>query len=83
MVVWGIGSMTPEDDIRNFAEYMGLTFPILLDSTGSLGDAYNLGMSFPSAAFPQDWVIGADGNIVYGNNAFELDEMIAAIESEL
>jgi peroxiredoxin len=83
VVVWGVGTSTPEGDIRNFAEYMGLTFPILLDPKGTLGDSYNLGMAFPSAAFPQDWVIGTDGNIVYGNNHFEPDEMIAAIESEL
>jgi hypothetical protein len=40
-------------------------------------------MAFPSAAFPQDWVIGTDGTIVYGNNGFELDAMITAIEGEL
>ena len=83
MVVWGVGTSTPEGAISDFADYMGLTFPVLLDPNGSLGDDYTLGMAFPSAAFPQDWVIGTDGNIVYGNNHFELDEMIAAIESEL
>ena len=38
---------------------------------------------FPSAAYPQDWVIGSDGTVVYMNNGFELDAMLAAIEAQL
>jgi hypothetical protein len=40
-------------------------------------------MAFPSAAFPQDWVIDRNGTFVYGNNHYELDEIISAIERSL
>ena len=33
--------------------------------------------------YPQDWVIGKDGRVIYMNNHFQLDAMVAAIESQL
>ena len=64
MVVWGIGMNTPGDQVATFAEYMGLTFPVLYDEQGTIAEDYVLGMSFPTAAMPQDWVIGTDGKAV-------------------
>ena len=57
--------------------------PILIDSGGVVHSDYAQQHAFPSAAFPQDYVIGTDGVVVYANNGFELDAMIAAIETEL
>ena len=53
-------NMTYQDDasaIMPFVEDQGLTFPILLDETGEVGDAYQL-QSLPSSYF-----IGRDGII--------------------
>jgi peroxiredoxin len=53
-------NMTYQDDasaIMPFVEDQGLTFPILLDKTGEVGDAYQL-QSLPSSYF-----IGRDGII--------------------
>ena len=69
--------------VSAFVESLGLTFPVLLDTDGSVNEQYASQMAFPTAAYPQDWVIGTDGVIVYANNTFEADEMIQAIEREL
>ena len=42
-----------------------------------------MALAFPTGAYPQDWVIGTDGLVVYANNRFELEEMTTAIEREL
>jgi len=83
VVVWGIASMEPEEDVRNYVAGLGVTFPILLDTDGSVHATYDQEFPFPTGAYPQDWVIGTDGIIVYANNTFEVDEMTAVIEAEL
>ena len=69
--------------MRNYVEQLGLSFPILLDPDGSVHGNYQQTSAFPSAAYPQDWVIGADSKIIYVNNGFELDAIRAAVESQL
>ena len=83
VVVWGIASSEVDEVVARFADTLGLTFPILLDRDGSINERYAQQQAFPSAAYPQDWVIGTDGVVVYSNNAFDLDAMRAAIEAEL
>ena len=83
MVVVGIASRENEDTVRRYAESLGLTYPILLDSDGGVNQQYAHEMAFPTAAYPQDWVISPEGTIVYYNNRFELAEMIAAVEGQL
>ena len=56
---------------------------MLLDTDGSAIGAYEQLMAFPTAAYPQDWVVGNDGTVIYKNNAFQLDAMVQAIESQL
>lgn len=79
--MWGIG-WDSHDTLADFAEWLGLTYTILVDD-GSISSDYATEMAFPSAAFPQDWVIDRDGTFVYGNNHYELDEIISAIERSL
>ena len=83
VIVWGITSSETQSTVENFRDQMGLTFPILLDTDGSVNTEYLQVLAFESAAYPQDWVIGTDGVVVYRNNGFELDAMITAIESQL
>ena len=61
----------------------GLSYPILLDTDGSVKQEYQQVLAFPSAAYPQDWIIGNEGEVIYMNNHFELDAMVQAIESQL
>lgn len=62
---------------------LGVTYPVLLDTDGAVIARYSQVMAFPTGAYPQDWVIGPDGTIVYANNRFELDELINAVERAL
>ena len=82
-MVWGIASEEEENLLREYASAFGLTYPILVDTDGSVVETYVQQHAFVSAAYPQDWIVGAEGDIVYANNGFELDAMVAVIESEL
>lgn len=81
MTVWGIASADSESDLQTFADQYGITFPILIDDQG-VHNQYAQQTPFPTAAYPQDWVIGTDGIIIYMNNGFELDAMLSAIDSQ-
>ena len=69
--------------MRTYAENLGITYPILMDTTGQVHAQYQQEYPFPTGAYPQDWSVGTDGLIIYVNNTYELDEMIAAVEAEL
>ena len=83
MVVWAIASSDNREDVESYVEQLGLTYPVLIDPGGAVHRDYALESAFPSAAFPQDWVVGNDGRIIYANNGFELDAMVTAVESQL
>ena len=83
MQVWGIASQEPAEVVGRFVEQYGITYPVLLDEDGSVNGLYHQDVAFPSAAYPQDWVINSDGLIVYVNNGFELDAMVTVLEDDL
>jgi len=83
VVVWGIASEDSEENVIPYVEYLGLSFPILMDPGGVVHQGYAQEFAFPTAAYPQDWVIGTDGLVVYANNRFELGDVIGAVEQEL
>ena len=76
-------SQENREQVLRFVEQYGLSFPILLDTDGSVKREYEQTEAFPTAAYPQDWVIGNDGLVIYKNNHFEWDAMVHAIESQL
>ncbi len=80
-MVWGIATQEYEGTVADYAEALGLTYPILLDYNGKVHDQYEQVFPFPTGAYPQDWVIDTEGRIVYANNRFELAEMTAAIDA--
>jgi peroxiredoxin len=57
--------------------------PVLLDSDGAVISSYPQTSAFPTAAYPQEWIIDPDGNIAYVSNIFDQDEVIAVIERYL
>jgi peroxiredoxin len=83
LVVWGISSRESASTVESFRDYFGLTFPILLDESGAVMNDYSQTAAFPTAAFPQDWVIGAGGEVAYVSNGDEPDELRAVVEEEL
>ncbi len=82
-MVWGIASRENAAVVRTYVEQPGVTFPILIDRDGAVNAAYRQNPAFPSAAFPQDWIVGPDGTVVYVNNGFELDAMETALDAAL
>lgn len=83
MHVWGIATQEEAQTVREYAEGLGATYPILIDTTGSVHAQYQQQSPFPTGAYPQDWIVGTDGQIVYVNNTFSLEEMIAVLDAEL
>ena len=83
MQVWGIGSQDALSNLQLFQEQMGVTYPILYDEDGDVQANYNPGQKTTNSIYPQDWIIGVDGTVVYVNTKYEPDEMIAVIEAEL
>jgi len=83
VVVWGIGSEDTQEILRNFRDQMGLTFPILFDDGAQVQSQYNPGSVPTNSVYPQDWIIGVDGTVVYVNTVYEPEEMRAILETEL
>jgi len=83
VVVWGIGSEDGYDNLTNFTDQMGLTFPVLYDEGGAVQEMYNPGDVPTNSLYPQDWIIGADGTVKYVNTVYDPDEMMAVLEAEL
>ncbi len=68
--------------LEEFRDALGLTMPVLVDDAGVIMN-YQQEFAFPTAAFPQDWIIGIDGTIQYVNNRFEHEAMVEVLEREL
>lgn len=81
--MWGIGPQDGLSNLQIFQEQMGVTYPILYDDGGMAHADYNAGAKSTNSVYPQDWIIGVDGTVLYVNTAYEPNEMIAVIEAEL
>lgn len=85
LVVWAIASDEHDDGsaVRDFVERLDVEMPVLWDAGGAVHALYPMEQAFPSAAFPQQWLIGTDGRIAYVANTLDHDALTAAIEREL
>ncbi len=85
LVVWAIADQEHDDgaQLRTFVEYLGLEMPVLWDQGGAVHSLYPIEQAFPSAAYPQQWLVGTDGNIAYVANELDHDALTAAIDREL
>ena len=81
--MWGVGGDDPLATLQLFQDQMGLTFPILFDEGGAVHSMYNTGKNATNSVYPQDWIIGVDGTVVYVNNAYEPEEMIEVLDAEI
>ncbi len=79
-MVLGASSEAPSV-IRQFVEAQGITFPILLDSGGSLKRLYPLTNAL--SPFPRDYIIDQNGVFRYASTEYDPQTMIAVIESLL
>lgn len=81
--MWGIGSQDSMEVLTVFAEQMGLTFPILYDAGSVVQGIYSTGPVPTNSIYPQDWIVGVDGTVVYMSTTYEPQVMAAIIEEEL
>ena len=81
--MWGIGSQDLGANLALFAEQMGLTLPVLIDTDDSVHDQYNPGSSVTSSVYPQNWIIGVDGKLAYVSTTYSPNKMATLIEAEL
>lgn len=79
-MVLGASSEAPSV-IRQFVDAQGITFPILLDSGGSLKRLYPLTNAL--SPFPRDYIIDQNGVFRYASTEYDPQTMIAVIESLL
>lgn len=77
--VLAIADQAP-DTLRNFRDQLGLTFPVLYDPEGAVYAHYSTEAAFWLASYPQDWIVGPGGTIVYLNNRYEPDEIEAVLD---
>ena len=82
-LVWGIATRETRDRVQAYTEALGVTFPVLLDETGEVDRMYDLLFAFPTGAYPQDFVVGTDGRIVYASNEPDVEAIEEAVISEL
>ena len=78
-MVFGIASREPNNVVEQYIAQLDVTFPILVDPDGSVHGNYQQQSAFPSAAYPQDWIISPESTIIYRNNGYELDAMLSAM----
>ncbi len=83
MRVWGIASDDNENALNQFRDTLGIGFPILYDETGEVHAQWLQDTAFPSAAYPQDWLVDPNGLVAYANNTYEPDEIRALLDSWL
>lgn len=81
--MWAITTHETEETVSDWVESFGITIPVLLDIDGSVSAQYEGTMSFPTGAYPQEWLIGTDGVIEYYSNEYEYDTLVDLIEAEL
>lgn len=82
MQVWA-SSYEGESNLIAFRDSFSLDLPILRDQEQIVNDAYDQAFPFATGAYPQEWIIGADGKIAYAANRFEYDAVIEVLEREL
>ena len=83
MEIWAIGSLDPEETIIEFAEDFDITIPVLIDADGEAAKLYPYPMAFPTALFPQIWIVGVDGKVAYVSNHYEPDAIALVLQAEL
>lgn len=89
MRVWAIaapdtGSET-EAAVRDFAEELGLTMPVLLDWGGAVTLSWPPpeGTEATESPYPQEWLVDADGILAWYNNTFDYGEVVEVVEQAL
>jgi peroxiredoxin len=79
VIFWAI-SDEREDTLADFRTAFDIDMPLLLDANQEAQRQYQGTMAFPTAAFPQTYVVDPQGKLVYYNNVHDIDELAAVLE---
>ena len=80
VVVYGIHQDEPADQLADFVEQTGITFPVIADE-GTLSKLdFPIGVGYP---YPRDVVVGKDLKIHAIKNSFDVTEMNTLIQKLL
>ncbi len=80
VLVFAIHPGDPPDQIADFIEQTGITFPVLADEGTLYEFSFPNGVGYP---YPRDIVIGKDLTVRSIKNSFSVDEMDALIQQLL
>jgi hypothetical protein len=80
--VWAIATREDAATVEAWRDTFDIDLTILLDTDGRVSSQYQSTMAFPTGAYPQEWLIGADGIIAYYANQYEFEALSSAIEDE-
>ncbi len=82
--MWALASEENNEDAAiDFADALDLTMPVLYDEGGEVHADYVTLSEVPSAAYPEEWIVGTDGTIVYHAALYDYSAVTDVIESEL
>lgn len=79
---WAISDEDPQL-LGEFREAFDLSLPILVDPGRKVQGQYQQTMAFPTAAYPQTYVVDAQGKLLYYNNVHDIEELRLVLEGAL
>ncbi len=82
--MWAIASEeNNQEAAAQFADALDLTMPVLYDAGGLVHADYVTLSEVPSAAYPEEWIVGTDGLIVYHAAHYDYSSVTDVIDAEL
>lgn len=81
LVVWAIASREDAALLEDFRDAYDVSLPILVDRDGRVADQYRMAMAYPTAAYPQEWLIDREGRIAWTANRYDRDQLEAQIDA--
>ena len=75
--VWLVASVDHPTVLEPFVEQRGITLPVLVDPDAAAYAEWQQAQDFQTL-FPQNWVVDADGTLVYASTHYEPDAIMAA-----
>ena len=80
--MWALTNDNPFAVTSTWQAY-DLTFDVLYDPDDDVKIQYIMDPAFSGTTYPQHWLIGSDGRIVYASNTYDPDQLATLIEREL
>ena len=80
--IWLVAPMDDVDTLQSFVAVHGLDLPVLVDPGGVVHAQWQQTAAFDQVLFPQNWVVGPSGTIVYASNRYEPDALVQVVSEQ-